>query len=313
MEPTDRHHSSTQLPPRSGRADDPVTWLLFAACVILAAGNFVAVRFSNMELPPMWGAGLRFALAAAAFITIASVLRIPRPRGVLLRQTLVFGFFNFAVFYALMYWALVRVTAGTATIFIASVPLITLLLAGAQRLEKIRPRAVVGSLLALAGIAYLTVTSSQLAVTPVALVALVLAAGSLAQSIILGKRVSSHHPAVINAIALSLGAVLLLALSLALGERWTWPTQPEARWALIYLATFGSVGFFGLTLLLVRRWAPSATAYVLVVVPIVTLLLESVLTHAPVTFTALVGAALVMAGVWFGALSGGRKRTVTAA
>lgn len=312
MSPTDLHSSSAPLMSRNGRGDGPVTWLLFSACVILAAGNFVAVRFSNLELPPMWGAGLRFALAAAAFIVIASLLRIPRPRGVELRQTLVFGFFNFAVFYALMYWALVRVTAGTATIFIASVPLITLLLAGSQRLEKIRPRAVAGALLALAGIAYLTVTSSQLAVTPLALVALLLAAASIAQSIILGKRIANHHPAVINAIAMSLGAGLLLALSLALGEKWTWPMQPGTRWALIYLATFGSVGLFGLTLLLIRRWTPSASAYVLVVVPIVTLLLEAVIANVPVTFTAIVGAALVMAGVWFGALTGGRKRTVVA-
>ena len=309
MSPTDSQSPSSRPAPQTVRRDGPLTWLLFFACVLLAAGNFVAVRFSNLELPPMWGAGLRFALAAAAFIVIASVLRIPRPRGAELRQTLVFGFFNFAVFYALMYWALVRVTAGTATIVIAAVPLITLLLAGAQRLEKIGARAVAGALLALAGIAYLTVTSAQLAVTPLALVALLLGAASIAQSIILGKRISHHHPAVINAIAMSLGAALLLALSFIRGERWAWPVQPEARWALIYLASFGSVGLFGLTLLLVRRWTASATAYVLVVVPIVTLLLEAVIANVPLTFAAVVGAALVMAGVWFGALAGGGGQT----
>src|SRR5690606_9934966 len=256
--------------------------------------------------------GLRFALAAVVFIFIARLSRIPRPRGVELRRTLVFGIFNFALFYALMYWALVRVTAGTGTIVIASVPVITLLLASAQRLEPLTPRALAGALLALGGIAYVTFTSSQLTITPLALAALLLAAASLSQSIILGKRISHLHPAAINAVAMSLGAALLLALSLALGERWSWPREPGALWALIYLATVGSVGLFGLTLLLIRRWAPSATAYVLVVVPMVTLLLEAAIANVPLALAAVIGAVLVMVGVWLGALSGGRRKPATA-
>lgn len=37
-------------------------WLVFATVVLVGGGNFVAVRFSNRELAPFWGAGLRFAL-----------------------------------------------------------------------------------------------------------------------------------------------------------------------------------------------------------------------------------------------------------
>ena len=36
----------------------------FIVGTVLAGGNAVGVRVSNRELDPLWGAGLRFALAA---------------------------------------------------------------------------------------------------------------------------------------------------------------------------------------------------------------------------------------------------------
>ncbi|HEY6102605.1 MAG TPA: hypothetical protein VI007_05190 [bacterium] len=36
----------------------------FLAVVIIGGSNFVAVRFSNRELPPFWGASIRFFASA---------------------------------------------------------------------------------------------------------------------------------------------------------------------------------------------------------------------------------------------------------
>jgi drug/metabolite transporter (DMT)-like permease len=282
---------------------DPVALLLFVTCVLLGSGNFLAVRFSNVELPPLWGAGLRFALAAGAFGVIAVSARRPWPRGELLRRTVVFGGLNFGVFFALMYWALVHVTAGVATIVLASVPLLTLLLAAGQGLERLRGRALVGAFAAVLGIGWMAYAPGELVLPPLPLLALVAAALSIGQSIILGKHVSGNHPAITNAIAMATGATLLLLASRAVGEPWSWPALPEARWALLYLVAFGSIGLFALTLLLIRRWSASATSYAFVVIPVVTLLLEAALAGVPITATALLGAGIVMVGVWFGALA----------
>jgi hypothetical protein len=35
----------------------------FLTTSVLAGGNAVSIRFSNRELAPLWGAGLRFSLA----------------------------------------------------------------------------------------------------------------------------------------------------------------------------------------------------------------------------------------------------------
>ncbi len=296
----------------SPRRPDPVALVLFAVCVLLGSGNFLAVRFSNLELPPLWGAGLRFSLAGVAFLAIAAAARRPWPRGPALIRTVSFGLLNFGVFFALMYWALLHVTAGVATIVLATVPLVTLFLAVAQRLERFRVRALIGGLAALFGIGWLAFSPVALDVPLLPLLALLGASLAIGQSLILGKRVSGTFPPVTNAIAMTAGAALLLIASRAVGEPWIWPQLPEARWALLYLVLFGSITLFALTLLLIRRWAPSATSYAFVVMPVSTLLLEGWLLGVPVTTAALVGAGLVMVGVWFGALAPDSRARATA-
>ncbi len=285
------------------RRPDPIALLLFAACVLLGSANFLAARVSNLELPPLWGAGLRFGVAATVFMAIAAAARRPWPRGSALTRTVGFGLLNFGVFFALVYWALLHVTAGSATIVLASVPLLTLFLAVAQRLERFRARALFGGVAALLGIAWLGFAPGALAVPLLPLLAVVAAALAVAQSLILGKRISGAFPPVTNAIGMTCGAVLLLVASLVAGEQWTWPQVAATRWALLYMVLFGSVAQFALILLLIRRWAPSAISYGFVVMPVSTLLLEAWLLGVPITLAALIGAGLVMVGVWFGALA----------
>lgn len=292
----------------SSSAPDTPTLVAFAMAVTLGGANFLGVRFSNFELPPLWGAGLRFSLAAVLFVLIAMALRLAWPRGRQLGLAVVYGALGFAISYALLYWALVRVTAGVAVIVLAIVPLVTLLLAVAQGLERLRLRATVGAVLALAGIAWMAIGPRDVVLPLGALVAMLAAAVSIGESIILGKRLSATHPAMINAVGMTAGAVILLVLSGAAGERWTLPRQPEARWAVAYLSTFGSVGLFVLVLLVVRRWTASATSYMFVLTPFVTTALGAWLADETVTLEAVVGATLVVVGVWFGALSPASRR-----
>lgn len=285
-----------------------VTMAAFAGVVLLGGGNFLAVRFSNTELPPFWGAGLRFSVAALLFLTIALALRLEWPRGRTLALTAVYGVFTFTLSYALMYWALLRVTAGMAAVVLAIVPLVTPVLASMQRLERLDRRVVGGALIALSGIVWMTVGPEGLLLPLGGLVAVLAASLTIGQSVVIGKRVSANHPAMTNTVALLAGAPLLLALSALAGERWALPTQTEAVWSVVYLTTAGSVGLFVLVLLVVRRWTASATAYAFVLFPVVTMLLEAWLADEPLTARSILGALVVMGGVWYGAFSTGARR-----
>ena len=287
-----------------------VGYALFLAAVTLGGSNFLAVRLSNRELDPFWGAGLRFSLAAAIFVIMVVALRLPWPRGKQLILTIANGLLGISIFYALMYWALVRVTAGTATIVLALVPLVTLLLASAQRLEGLRARAVGGSLLAVVGIIWMAIGPGQVTLSFLPLLALLGATLCAGESVIVAKMISSNHPAVSNAVSLATGAATLLAFSAMNGEQWALPAQPEVAWALAYLVTAGSVGLFALVLLVARRWTASATSYMFVLFPVVTMVLGALLIDEPITMASTTGALVVMAGVWFGISPGSRRSTV---
>ena len=283
------------------------TLSLFAAAVVIGGVNFLAVRFSNEGMEPFWGAGLRFSIAAVILVSAALLMRLNWPRGRILLQTAVYGFFSFTLSYALMYWALVQVTASMAAVVLASVPLVTPLLAAAQKLERLNGRLVAGALIALGGMVVMTVGPGGLLLPLSGLLAILAAALTIGQSAILSKRVSGNHPVMTNAVGMATGAPLLLVISLIAGESWVVPSGGRPLWALLYLATIGSVGLFVAFLLVFRKWTASATSYAFVLFPVVTLVLDAVWGGVPLTVRSVSGAVVVMGAVWFGALSPGRR------
>jgi drug/metabolite transporter (DMT)-like permease len=283
----------------------------FAGAVLLGSTNFLAVRASNRDLDPFWGAGLRFAIAALILLALVGVLRLRLPRGRDLALTAGYGVLGIAVFYALMYWALLSVTGGVAAIVFGVVPLFTTLLAAAHGLERIGSRSVVGAVLALGGIAWLTLGGGNgLEVPLVPLLAMLAASLCISESGILAKRVSHNHPVTTNAVAISTGALVLLVLSTITGDAWVLPRLPEAVLAIGYLSTLGTVGMFMLFLFVLGRWTASATSYITVLLPVTTMLLEAWLLDEPITARGIVAAILVMFGVWFGAISPGARASV---
>src|SRR5207237_9168068 len=87
---------------------------VFVAVVLIGGSNFVAVRFSNRELPPFWGAGLRFAIAGTLLVVFAWWRHIPLPLGRALPGVVIFGVLNFGVTYALAYWGLLEAPPAMA-------------------------------------------------------------------------------------------------------------------------------------------------------------------------------------------------------
>jgi drug/metabolite transporter (DMT)-like permease len=274
----------------------------FLASAVLAGGNAVGIRFSNRELAPLWGAGLRFSLAAALLLAVMAVLRLGLPRGRALTGALLYGVVNFGAGFALAYSALVRLHAGLAQTLLALVPLATLLLAVAWRQERLRAAAVVGTLLALAGVAWISRAPLRESVPLPALLAALGTAVCFAQATVLVRRFPPVHPVTMNAVGMTTGAALLVAGSLLTGEPAVPPRQPATWAALGYLVVVGGVGVFVLYLAMLRYWSASRAAYVFVLIPFVTVALSAWLDHEPVGGRLVVGGLLVLAGVHVGAL-----------
>jgi drug/metabolite transporter (DMT)-like permease len=276
--------------------------------IVIGGGNGVAIHFSNQELPPFWGATLRFAPAALLFGVTMIFLHAPLPRGRGFIGALIYGTLGFGVSYALIYWALLTVAAGLAQTILAVVPILTLVLAIVHGLERFRMRALVGAVLALLGIAVVFGAQAAQDVPFWPIVALIGVGLCVAETTIAVKWFPQSHPAALNAVGMATGTLLLLVLSAVAGERWALPTMTNTWIALVFLILVGSVGVFALFVFVVRRWTASATSYQFVLYPFVAVAISAAIANETVTAVFLLGGALVLAGVYVGALTGPPRR-----
>ena len=285
------------------RKVDGLTLVAFLAVVILGGSNAVAVRFSNFELPPFWGAAFRFASAAVIFWAIALIRHIEIPRGRVLAGSLIYGTLTIGISYAFLYWALVYVPASLAIVFLTLGPLFTFLFAWAHGQEAFRWRGLIGALVAFAGILIGLGSEIGSSIPLVPLLALIVGVAVTAEGTVLYKSFPSGEPLVVNAIALSIGAAILLVISLVSGETWSLP-ETQATWiAYGYLVLGGSVVMFYSFLYVLERWTASATAYSFLLIPVATVAIAAWLLDEQVSTRFLVGSAILLVGVWFGAIS----------
>ncbi len=285
----------------AARSPDRLALAAFVGAVLLGGSNFVAVRFSNRELDPLWGAGARFALAALIFAVVLLALRLPLPDYRRLPMLGLYGVLAFGLSYGLLYLAMQEVPAGVAAVVMAAGPLLTLLFARAHRMETLHARAVVGAAVAFlgSGLMFLQPRSSDFGW--ISLAAVCVAACTAAESVVIAKRCGKQHPVVMNLVGMTAGAVLLLAASAAKGENWALPEEPATIVASGYLVVT-SVLLFMLVLVVIRRWTASVSSYVFVLMPPVALGLGSLVGGEPVTTATVLGGVVVLAGVYTGAI-----------
>lgn len=290
--------------PRPG----PLTLTAFLLCAIFGGSNVVSVRLSNRELDPYWGAGARFALAAALMLAVTRVAGISLPRGRALTGSVVFGLFNFFAFFTLAYYALQPdgIPAAVGGVIMGTIPLLTLILAVAQRIERFSGRALVGALVAIAGVVVMVGARANARVPLLSVLAMLGAATCAAQASIVVKRFPPAHPIAMNAVAMTVGAPLLLALSAIKGEDWTIPQRTTTWLTLAYIIPVGSVLLFIIFVYVLHHWTASAVSYQFVLFPIVAALVGAWVADEPLNASIALGSALVIAGVYVGALSGRR-------
>ena len=280
---------------------DRLALAAFAASVAIGGSNFVAIRFSNRELDPLWGAGLRFALAALVFGLLFAGLRLRVPRGRDLALVAVYGLLSVGAAYGCLYWALRDVPAGIGAVVLAVGPLLTLLLAVAHGMERLSARALAGAVVALAGSAVIFAEPGGQGFGWGSFALLGLAALCASEAVVVSKRVSvAQHPVTINFVGMTVGAAVLLVVAWAGGDHLALPRTGEAQLAVAYLVA-ATVVLFLLVLFVVQRWTASATSYLFVLMPLVAVVMGALLLDEAITVATVVGGAIVCGGVYVGA------------
>ncbi len=278
------------------------TLAAFLVGSVLSAGNPISVKFSNVELEPVWGATLRFTFAAVLMLTVMAVLRVRFPRGRALLGAVLYGVFNFGLAFACLFYALVELGAGFLQILLAVIPLITLFLVVVQRLERLRVASVVGAVLALVGVLMMSRVALDASVSVTSILVAMAAAFCMAEGAVLVRLFPPESPVSLNAVGMTVGAIILFVASWLAGNEMVLPQMRETWLAMAYMVIIGSGVVFMLWVYVLQRWEASRASYNFVLLPITTLVLSHWITGEEVGVDLVFGGLVILIGVYVGAL-----------
>ncbi len=276
-------------------------WSLYAILVLVWSSTWVSIKIGLDDLPPLFGAGVRFVLAGAVLLAGAAAVR----RTVTAtdwRLAALLGVLPFAATYGLIYWAEQYVPSGLAAVLFGVLPLYVALLAAVLLpQEPLRPRLLAGIGIAIAGLALafnesLDLGHGELAGLAAGAVLLSPVASAIG-NVAIKLRGARTDAVVLNGWAMLLAGVLLLAAS-APFEAWgdtAWTAA--AVGSILYLALAGTAFTF-VTLTVLLRELPAVTiSFISVLLPFGALAFGALLEDERITPAVVAGAALVAGGI----------------
>ncbi len=288
--------------------------LLNYIAMVLIWGSFpVAARIGVEHAPPLLLSGVRFSLAFAIMTPLALLQRkkllITRQQHL---QVLLISLLMVAIPSSIFFVSTLYAPVGVLTIMWSTTPIFTSIFtirdAGEVRGWKLvvsRALGLLGVLIVLAGrIPFLpgAATGSQLFASsgPALLAELAVLGSALIYG--LGIRQAKHSSPELPVMVLTTWqlfycGVFLLALTVVFERGYAFHPTLTTFGALFYLTVFCSCISFFLTFWLIRRIGAIRTAYADFIIPGVTLILSSILLGESLTFTKIVGMALVILGV----------------
>ncbi|GAB4253867.1 MAG: DMT family transporter [Thermoleophilia bacterium] len=131
----------------------PKTFLALGTTLVFWASAFAGIRAGLEEYPPGELALLRFLTASAVLAVYAAAVRLPLPRLRDLPPLLLLGFLGITTYHLCLNYGEVTVTAGAASLLIASGPVFTAVLATIFRGERLTLWGWLGILTSFTGVA----------------------------------------------------------------------------------------------------------------------------------------------------------------
>ena len=276
----------------------------FVTLCVVWSSTWLAIKIGLRDLPPISYAGIRFVIAIVALLaaSIGRARLLPRSRAeyIILAFT---GVLMFSVNYGLLFWGELHVSSGLAAVLQATIPIFGLIFAHLMLPdEPMHWQRLSGAFLAVAGVAVICarlLNFNGMMAFWGGLGIVVGAAGAAYSNVLLKQRPIQLGPAMIAAWQMIFGTVPLLVLGWMLEGnpiRFHWTTM--SIFCLLYLAIIGSA----LTFLLLYWLLPQMQATNLQTVSLITppgaVMLGWLLGGETLPLWSLLGAGLVLAGVW---------------
>jgi drug/metabolite transporter (DMT)-like permease len=274
---------------------------LYALLCVIWGSTWLVIKVGYGGLGPFTVAAIRFLIAGAVLVPVVPIMGARWPRGHVEWTVVAFnGVVLFAADYGLIYWGEQFLDSGLTAILFATLPLVTVLFAhGSVAGDRITPRKLAGTLLAVFGVVALFADHLRLDLSKAGPMLAILASTicSAAAGVVSKRHGAALHAAALNAPAMLVGGAVLLVVAFAAGERVALPDDAGTWSAILYLAIAGSVVTFVIYFSLLKTWSVTSLSFISVFTPMVALLLGFFfLGERPTIWTGL-GAALILSGV----------------
>jgi len=275
-------------------------WLLLFALSVPWGCSFLFFKVLGAELPPLTIALGRVAIAAAvlgAALAAAGVSVAPFTRH--WRDMLLLGLLNNAVPFSLFAWGETLVSSGTASVFNAMAPVLTVLALRAAGLSgPFTWNKWVGVLLGFAGVVVLAGPDALVGSNLWGDLACLGAAGCYALGAPVMARLRHLPPSGVAAGQLISSTLILVPAAALVDRPWALPAPSLRAWgALVGLALLSTALAYAVYFRLVARAGPANAMLVTYMVPLTALALGNLVLREPITLNALLGAGVILAGL----------------
>ncbi|MDT0621524.1 EamA family transporter [Croceitalea vernalis] len=279
--------------------------LAFFSIYVIWGSTYLLNKIAVSELPPFLLAGVRFFMASIIIFVIAKLLgkSLAISRKQFLNSIFV-GFLFLSLGNGLAVWALKYIDSGFAALQISAQPLVILLMMWLIQGKKIQPMSMIGVALGMLGI-YLLVGQKEILNQENAVLGMVMIFGCMLSwgygSLFVAKADLPKNYFVNTGYQMFFGGILLIVMSLILGEQWSNPINwsLKVQTVMILLIIFGSIIAFTSFNFLLKSVSPEKVATSTYVNPIVALLLGWYFLNEEITLQSAMAAAILLTGVYF--------------
>lgn len=274
----------------------PLLWLCLAATWLVWGSTYLAIKYALISFPPFLQMGSRFLFAGVLLAAWMRWRGAPWPSLVQWRNAFVVGALMLGGGMGATAYAEVSIGSGLVVAFIAVIPLLIALLNLIWGVKPSRLEAA-GIAVGLVGVLMLT-QGGGFKSSPEGLLALCIGCACWSLGSVLSQRSLPLAPGAMGfASEMLCGGVVLMGLAAVSGETMSWPPEPVALAAWVYLVVFGSlIAFNAYMVLLAGAPAGLASSYTFVN-PVIAMLLGVWIANETVTRFEWYAVAVVLAGV----------------
>ena len=262
----------------------------------------VATRYLIPGADPFTLAALRFGGGVICLFPLALGLRVRWPQRADWPAVAGLGFMFFAVFFVFYNLALTYTTVARGTLALSTLPLMTMLVGAALRIEPLSARKTLGIGVAMFGVAASLAAALTAAPAGAWRGDLIMAGATLCMALYnVWTRPFIQRSSALGFVTASMGvgAAALVAVSALHGGGTMLARFNTGEWlAAAYLAAGGGALAFFLWVYALQHASPTRVANTMTVNPIVAGLLAALILHEPITFNLVIGLIAVCAGLW---------------